>query len=163
MVDIVQESPCLCGSGVKGVRCCGQYLAGDKVVPTAEALMRSRYTAFVVKNEEYLFASWHSSTRPENIGLEEQDQISWQGLNVLNAREEGDTAVVEFVARYTVQGQEQRLHEKSRFLREEGRWYYVDGDINPVGVSAVSAKVGRNEPCPCGSGKKYKKCCLGKG
>ena len=162
MVEIVEQSPCLCGSGLITSRCCAQYIVGDLMAPTAEALMRSRYTAFVLKAEDYLLASWHSTTRPETLGFAEQGEISWQGLEVLAASEDGDRAKVEFVASYSAMDQEQRLHEKSRFVREEGRWYYVDGDLDPLAAPAVSTKVGRNEQCPCGSGKKYKKCCMGK-
>ncbi|HIJ78594.1 MAG: YchJ family metal-binding protein [Desulfobulbaceae bacterium] len=163
MLEIVEQSSCPCGSGAVADRCCGQYIAGTVPAPSAEALMRSRYTGFVLKDEAYLLASWHGSTRPEKLGLDAQAEISWQGLEVLTASEEADTAIVEFVVRYTVQGREQRLHEKSRFVREDGRWYYVDGEIDPLAAPAVSAKVGRNEQCPCGSGRKYKKCCMNKG
>ncbi len=121
---------------------------------TAEALMRSRFSAFVLKNSAYLLASWQSSTRPPELDLSD-DETHWQRLHIM-ASEQGtagdSTGYVEFAAFYDG-GQ---LHERSRFVREEGRWVYVDGEILPP-VEPV--KVGRNDPCPCGSGKKYKKCC----
>ena len=94
--------------------------------------MRSRYTAFVLGDEAYLLATWHPSTRPEKLGLAEETPAKWLGLAV-NNRQPGpgeDQAVVEFVARYKVGGRAFRLHETSRFVREDGRWYYVDGDIH---------------------------------
>lgn len=90
--------------------------------------MRSRYTAFVMKNEPYLLATWHPSHRPASIPFE--DQLKWLGLKVVSARDTGtDKAEVEFIARYRVGGQSaRRMHERSRFVREDGRWFYVDGN-----------------------------------
>lgn len=116
--------------------------------------MRSRYSAYVLKQSAYLAQTWHPSTRPAALNID-ADPVSWQRLAMLacEAGGEGDAqGTVEFVAWYAG-GQ---LHERSRFVREGGRWFYVDGEILP----AVAAdKIGRNAPCPCGSGKKYKKCC----
>jgi SEC-C motif-containing protein len=101
---------------------------GKEAAPTAEALMRSRYTAYTLLQEHYLLASWHASTRPAALGLAEDVQTKWLGLDV-KRREQQDTdhAVVEFVARYKVNGRAHRLHEVSRFVREEGKWFYLDG------------------------------------
>jgi SEC-C motif-containing protein len=95
----------------------------------AQALMRSRYDAFVALDREWLLASWHASTRPESLDLD--PAIKWLGLEVKDHRViDENHAEVEFVARYRVGGgRAQRLHERSRFLREAGRWYYVDGDM----------------------------------
>lgn len=91
--------------------------------------MRSRYSAYVQQNEPYLLASWHASTRPASIGWEVGTK--WLGLTVQGSRNTGpDRAEVEFVARYRVGGQPAvRIHERSRFVREEGRWFYLDGDL----------------------------------
>lgn len=154
------NTPCPCGSGLDYDRCCGPFLDGHDTAPTAEKLMRSRYTAYVRHEIPYLLASWHSSTRPENLALEES--LEWHGLTVLDTAKGGPTdadGIVEFVAAFAVQGQRQQLRERSRFVREEGRWFYVDGTELPQS----SDKTGRNAPCPCGSGKKHKKCCRNKG
>jgi SEC-C motif-containing protein len=91
--------------------------------------MRSRYVAFVVCNQSYLLATWHTATRPTSISFDENQK--WLGLTVITAEVTGtDTAEVEFIARYRVGGgSAARLHERSRFVREDGRWFYVDGDV----------------------------------
>jgi len=90
--------------------------------------MRSRYSAFVLKNEPYLLASWHSSARPASVEFIAEQK--WLGLKVVLASGDGDRAEVEFIARFRSGGASaQRLHERSRFVREDGRWFYVDGDL----------------------------------
>jgi SEC-C motif domain protein len=107
-------------------KCCGRYLRGDALSPDAESLMRSRYTAFVLGDERYLLATWHASTRPAEVRAE--PGTKWLGLDVRAHREvDAGHAEVEFVARCRIAGRGARLHERSRFVREEGRWYYVDG------------------------------------
>jgi SEC-C motif domain protein len=123
-------SLCMCGSGKEFPDCCGRYLDGGAAAPTAEALMRSRYTAYALLREDYLLATWHASTRPARLGLAEEAPSKWIGLDVKrHEQEDADHAIVEFVARYKVNGRAHRLHETSRFIREGERWYYVDGDI----------------------------------
>ncbi len=109
--------------------CCGRFADHFNTTPApdAEHLMRSRYSAFVREQADYLLATWHPSTRPAS--LEFDAGAKWLGLEVRQHQVTGaDTAEVEFVARYRVQGQAVRLHERSRFVREDGRWFYVDGD-----------------------------------
>ena len=118
---------CLCGSSKNHDDCCGQFLGG-RLPETAEQLMRSRYTAFNLLDESYLLETWHSSTRPKSLGLSQQDKTQWTGLRVLNHSTEGDTANVEFIARFKINGKAHKLHENSRFIKEQGRWFYVDGD-----------------------------------
>ncbi len=89
--------------------------------------MRSRYTAYVVGDENYLKASWHASTRPAEQVVD--TSIKWLELDLRTAEEEGDEATVEFVARCRVNGRGHRLHETSRFVREAGQWFYVDGEF----------------------------------
>lgn len=121
---------CPCGSGKAFADCCGRYLDGGAVAPTAAALMCSRYTAYTLQREDYLLATWHASTRPAQLGLAEEVPTKWIGLDVKRHEQQGeDRAVVEFVARYKVNGRAHRLHETSRFVCEDGRWYYVDGDL----------------------------------
>ncbi len=124
---------CLCGRiGAHGQpvaweACCGPVHAGE-AAPDAERLMRSRYSAFVQGNVPYLLASWHRSTRPATLTLE--SGAKWLGLEIRQHRITGEgTAEVEFVARFRVSGRAVRQHELSRFVHEDGRWYYVDGDV----------------------------------
>ncbi len=122
---------CPCGSNKNFSDCCARYVEGNEPAPTAEALMRSRYTAYTQLAEDYLLATWHPSTRPASLGLAEDAPTKWLGLEVKrHERQDADHAIVEFGARYKVNGRAHRLHEVSRFVREEGRWFYVDGDVN---------------------------------
>ena len=124
---------CPCGASptLRCADCCGRFHAGPLhlLAPTAEALMRSRYSAYVLDLTDYLRASWHASTRPAAI---EPNPIGlkWLGLEVRqHSVQDADHATVEFVARSKLGGRAQRLHETSRVVREDGRWYYVDGDL----------------------------------
>ncbi len=117
--------PCPCG-GKTYATCCAPYHQGASA-PTAEALMRSRYTAFVYQMEPYLLTTWHPDTRPETLDLA-GDNAKWLGLEVKRHVQDGpDSALVEFVARYKVNGRAHRLHEISRFTRDAEGWRYVDG------------------------------------
>jgi SEC-C motif-containing protein len=107
--------------------CCGPSLNENIPAPDAETLMRSRYSAFVLGRRDYLLATWHASTRPSDLALD--PAAKWLGLEVrLHERIDADHAEVEFVARYREGGRAVRLLERSRFVREQGRWFYVDGD-----------------------------------
>ncbi len=123
------STDCPCRSGKPYAECCALPHAGMPAT-SAEALMRSRYSAFVMRIEPYLFETWHPSTRPADIRLLRMDPPpKWLGLEVRRASTDGDRAEVEFVARYrSGGGPATRMHETSRFVREGGRWYYVDGD-----------------------------------
>jgi len=119
------SSPCPCG-GNDYAACCGRFHHGSPA-PDAELLMRSRYSAYVLKLETYLLATWHPSTRPATLKLA-TDPARWLGLEVKRHNTESpDMATVEFVARYKIGGRAGRLHEISRFVREQGGWLYVDG------------------------------------
>jgi len=122
---------CDCGMPFSYAECCGRYHAGPLYLqaPNAEALMRSRYSAYARDLTGYLLATWHSSTRP--LALEPHPPgLRWLGLEVRrHATQDVDHATVEFVARSKWGVRAQRLHETSRFVREQGRWYYVDGDV----------------------------------
>lgn len=124
-------SPCPCGTTLPYGRCCGRWHEGPEHLqaPTAEALMRSRYSAFVLGLHDYLLATWHPSTRPALLEPNEPE-LRWLGLDVKRHAVQDDThATVEFVARSKLGGRAHRLHELSRFVREDSRWYYVDGDM----------------------------------
>jgi SEC-C motif-containing protein len=120
------KSPCPCGLAAEYETCCGRWHAGE-AAPTAEALMRSRYSAYVKGRADQLLATWHASTRPAEVPIEAG--VKWLGLEVRRVVEQGNEATVEFVARSKLGGRALRLHENSRFVREGGRWYYVDGDL----------------------------------
>lgn len=125
---------CPCGRPAPYAACCGAlhqaFAAGQGLsAATPEALMRSRYSAFVLDLRDYLLASWHASTRPASIEPPEPG-LRWLGLDVKRtALQDGDHGTVEFVARSKLGGRAHRLHETSRFVREEGAWFYVDGDL----------------------------------
>lgn len=124
-----KPAQCPCGSGNALAACCGRHLDGTAPAPTAEALMRSRYTAYALGNEPYLLSTWHASTRPASLDMAEPPVPKWIGLKVLRHEQQDDAhAIVEFVARYKVNGRAFKLQETSRFVKEDGRWFYVDGD-----------------------------------
>jgi SEC-C motif-containing protein len=157
---------CPCSSGKEIEHCCGPYLEGDVNAPTAEALMRSRYTAFATGNVEYIFNTIHPDHREEfdEGGIGDWSRNSeWHGLEIRNTTggDENDTeGTVEFIARYTHEGSAREHHEVAVFRKKDDRWYFVDGSIVPhEPFVRAEPKIGRNDPCPCGSGKKLKKCC----
>lgn len=133
---VTAEGPCPCGrldarrQPLSFARCCGRYLADFEHTPApdAEALMRSRYSAFVLEDADYLLATWHPSRRPGDLQF--QPGTKWLGLQVRAHRPLDAThAEVEFVARSRTAGRAHRLHERSRFVCEDGRWYYLDGEF----------------------------------
>ncbi len=157
---------CPCGSGRAYEECCEPYIEGRAPAPTAEALMRSRYTAHALRKFDYLNETVHPDLRDENDHAEMQqwsEAVEWTGLDILSTRkgtEDDDTGEVSFEAHYAVRGMPQSMREDAFFRREDNRWYYVDGNVyGQEPYRHETPKIGRNEPCPCGSGKKYKKCC----
>lgn len=126
----MSRDPCPCG-GARYAACCGPFHAGTPA-PDAARLMRSRYSAYVLKLGDYLLATWHPAHRPAQLDLADPpgQRTTWLGLAVKAHRDTGpDTAEVEFVARYRIGGGKAvRMHERSRFVREDGRWFYLDGD-----------------------------------
>ena len=121
---------CPCGTGVPYDACCGPFHRGTAVAPTAEKLMRSRYSAFALGDAEYLLRTWHASTRPRSVRLDSARQ--WVGLTI-DATDGGGllhkTGTVEFTASYKDGAFTGSQHEKSRFVREDGQWFYVDGEL----------------------------------
>ena len=157
----MSTTACPCGSKLDYAACCQPFLSGVSIPDSPEALMRSRYTAFTQANADYLLDTWHPS-KHNGLSADELRQsalsIDWQRLDILHSSEqrEAGEGTVEFKAWYKTDAGLVALHERSRFVREDNRWFYLDGDIAP---QAQRRKVGRNAPCPCGSGKKFKKCC----
>ncbi|WP_280231158.1 YchJ family protein [Nocardia cyriacigeorgica] len=126
-----QTQPCPCRRGEPFGSCCGPILAGRRDAPTAEALMRSRYTAFAVGDVAYLRRSWHRRTRPAALVLDPDQR--WLFLEIQRTERGGpfdDTGTVEFTAHYRDDSGRGALHEVSRFVREDGRWVYLDGDVS---------------------------------
>lgn len=166
MSDFPVTSPCPCTSGANYGDCCGPLHAGTAFPPTAEALMRSRYCAYVVKDVDYIERTDHPDRRGnfDRAAAEQWATLSeWQGLDII-ATERGqagdDTGLVEFRARFKLRGKDHSHSERSTFAKVDGRWFYVDG-TTPEQKPFIHEKpaVGRNDPCACGSGKKFKKCC----
>ena len=131
MKDNIENSSlsCPCESGLHYKNCCQPYLEQVKDAPTAEALMRSRYSAFVECHERYLLATWHPRTRPSRVRFDPEQR--WLGLSIKRTEgggPEASSAKVEFVARFKINGKGHRLHEISRFEKIDGCWYYLDGE-----------------------------------
>jgi SEC-C motif-containing protein len=156
---------CPCGSGADFAACCGPILAGAPA-PTAEALMRSRYTAHVKHDITHLERSLSTEQRKTFDAAAAKrwaEQSEWLGLSISRTEKGGtedDLGAVEFTARFKLDGKEQEHFEVALFGREDGEWVYTGQAGGPgVTVRREAPKIGRNDPCPCGSGKKYKKCC----
>ncbi len=157
---------CPCCSDTDYDECCGPYLNGSRKAPTAEALMRARYTAFTRADIDYIRRTRHERSRDdfdEAAILKWARDSEWLALEILkitNGAQDDETGEVEFSARYIQDGEEQDHRERAIFQKEEDEWFFLDGDaLTPETYVREQPKVGRNEPCPCGSGKKYKKCC----
>lgn len=160
---------CPCGTGRSLDECCGPIVNGASAL-TAEALMRARYTAFVSGHPgDFALESLAPEKRAEFDAKEVANSakgLEPLGIEVLassDGGEEDETGTIEYVARFRVKGHGQPQthdhHELASFRKEDGRWLYVDGQMNPKKEPRQVVRIGRNDPCPCGSGKKYKKCC----
>lgn len=170
---------CPCGSESTFETCCGPLIAGEKFPETAEKLMRSRYTAYVRADVGYIKRTMVPEARQDFDEHETRkwaEGAKWKGLKIVATEKGGaqdDTGMVEFTATFEMDGEGIDHHEVARFRKtKDGRWLFVDGEAHthkegeghhdverPATVVRESPKVGRNDPCPCGSGKKYKKCC----
>ncbi len=155
---------CPCGSGAVYAECCEPALTGARPAETAEKLMRARYSAYVRLKTDYLYDTTHPDYRQgyDHKGTREwAESAEWDGLEILGSRKGGagdNDGEVEFIARYRLKGTQHEHHELAHFRREKGNWFFTEGSMvkpKPLNVN----KIGRNEPCPCGSGVKYKKCC----
>lgn len=157
---------CPCCSGKEYEMCCKPFLEMGQKPQTAEQVMRSRYTAFCVGQINYILESSHPHYR-KDIDLKSirqwSEQSEWVQLEIVNVQNglgDDDTGIVEFIAHYRQQGHDIKHHEIGHFLKHQGMWYYTHGRTPSIGtVRHEGPKLGRNDPCVCGSGKKYKKCC----
>lgn len=153
----VNQGLCFCCSGHPFRECCEPILANHALALTPVALMRSRYTAYVLEKENHLLATWAPATRPEKLSLQ-GNRLKWLELVIHSEtvdQPDHNTGEVDFTARFLDHDLLCELRETSSFIREEGLWYYHDGKTD-----LAKTKVGRNGPCPCGSGRKFKRCCL---
>ncbi len=154
---MIKESQCPCGSGLIYSVCCQPILNDHSRATTAEMLMRSRYTAFVQHHSQHIQSSWHTTTRPKALNFEDHPVV-WLGLEIRSCQKGSpgdDSGSVDFTCSYLENGQLCKLQEVSQFLKEDGLWYYLKGDC-----SVIKEKIARNTSCPCGSGLKFKRCCL---
>lgn len=155
---------CPCGSGATYAACCEPVISGAQPATTAEQLMRARYSAYVGAKMDFIFETTHPAQREgyDHEGTKEWAENSeWLGLEIAGTQQgaaEDTIGEVEFIARFREKGVLREHHENARFKKENGGWYFSEGTMvkpRPISVS----KPGRNEPCTCGSGLKYKKCC----
>jgi SEC-C motif-containing protein len=155
---------CPCGSGNPYSECCEQIISGISPAETAEQLMRARYSAYVFAKMDFVFESTHPDHRQgyDHAGTKVwAETAQWQGLEIIGTHKGGENdsvGEVEFIARFVENGDSREHHEAGQFKRKDGRWYFTDGEMvrpKPLYVT----KIGRNDPCTCGSGLKYKKCC----
>jgi SEC-C motif-containing protein len=156
---------CPCGSRVSYDLCCLPLITGERKAITAEQLMRSRYSAYVKKEIGYILTSLHPDHRAdydEKSSKAWAESAEWHGISILKAVGGGaddEEGQVEFAVSYTEKGLKQEHHELSTFKKKDGTWYFATGKTMPKPVSRAAPKTGRNDPCLCGSGKKFKKCC----
>jgi SEC-C motif-containing protein len=152
-----EQLPCPCGSNKIFAECCMPILQGSIKAETAEQLMRSRYTAFSEMDNEYLLASWAVKTRPEQLDTDEA-KVKWIKLEITETEQgaaKDSSGTVSFIASFIASGHLCKMQEKSRFIKEEDMWFYLDGI-----PKSSTKKIARNSLCPCGSEKKFKRCCL---
>lgn len=160
------EDTCPCKSGRTFGECCGPIIAGTAKAETAEALMRARYTSYVTGDVDFLRTSATKAVQEEFDPVASKhwsEMATWHGLEIIKTEKGGkdDTeGTVEFRALYSANGEFCNHHEVSQFAKEKGEWKFVEGElVAEKPIVREEPKVGRNDPCPCGSGKKYKKCC----
>ena len=158
--------PCPCGGSQPYSECCEPLIQGLQPAKTAEALMRSRYTAFVKTQIDYIYNTIAPDKRRDFNRAETEawsKNSIWQGLEILQIKDGGvadETGTVEFVARFLEKNKPMEHHEAAEFKKIDGTWFFVDGHApKPAQFIRQAPKTGRNDPCPCGSGKKFKKCC----
>jgi SEC-C motif domain protein len=157
---------CPCGSEQAYLECCQPLISGARTAQSAEALMRSRYSAYVNGEIDYIYDTLHPLKR-ESFDRKQSEQwstqSSWVSLEILSTEKGGpedETGLVEFVAQFRRDEKLVKHHEVAEFVKQNGRWFFLDGQATkPAQSIRQGPKIGRNDPCTCGSGKKFKKCC----
>ncbi len=158
-------SLCPCGSQSEYEACCAPLHDGA-IGATPEAVMRSRYSAFVVNKLSYLADTLTEESKGDYDAEETAawaESAKWQNLEIRSTTgggENDEEGTVEFIAKFKAGPELHAHHEVSYFVKRDGHWLYSHGDMNPKQEQRIVTKIGRNDPCPCGSGKKHKKCCL---
>ena len=157
---------CPCGSKLEFDQCCEPFLLDTKKPGTATELMRTRYTAYAMGFVEFLYKTSSAKVKKEfdaDSSRKWAESATWTGIEIINEVEgtaEDTKGTVEFTAHYTVNETDFNHHEKAYFAKTNGEWFFMDGKIfGPEPERREEPKTGRNDPCICGSGKKYKKCC----
>ena len=157
---------CPCGSNNTYSSCCEPIIHGKTAAPTAEALMRSRYTAYVKQQIDHI-ATTHAESSAHDFDKDAAmtwaKTAVWKGLEIVKTEEGGpadDEGTVEFIARFELEEKPLEHHELSHFVKQNGKWFYSDGKTVQKPIKRSEPKLGRNDPCHCGSGKKLKKCCV---
>lgn len=156
-----ENNPCPCGTGLSYATCCAPFHHFESYPDTCEKLMRSRYSAYVFRDSEYLLKSWDSKKRPGQIDFSKETAV-WQDLTIVSCKKgllQDSKGVVEFKARFQQDDQLFTMHEISRFVRQDGYWVYLDGTVKAIRSDESTQNLGKNAPCSCGSGKKFKRCC----
>ena len=166
MEERMPAEKCPCGSGKTYAACCKKIISGEKKAETPEELMRSRYSAYAKAEIDHILNSTHPEQRESNDREEIRkwsEKSEWLGLEIIRCErggKEDQDGTVEFIARYADHGVNLEHHEIAEFRRDNGEWFFYDGKMVPQKPFVrTEPKIGRNDPCPCGSGKKYKKCC----
>lgn len=162
----MDKNLCPCGSGLAYSACCEPIITGKTKAPTAEALMRARYTAYVKHEIDFIVNSCVRQEGENDIDMDEtrkwSEESEWQGLKIHSVKQGGPAdseGIVEFSAFYTRNGFKDEHREIAGFKKVDGAWLYAEGKLAGTTIVRAGPKVGRNDPCPCGSGKKYKHCC----
>ncbi|MDE7228302.1 MAG: YchJ family protein [Treponemataceae bacterium] len=164
---MADKDMCPCGSGKAYGECCEPIITGTAKAATAEALMRARYSSYVKHEIPFIISSCEEGDKIAEIDRKATEDWSrrstWHDLRILRTEkggEQDDRGIVEFEAIYTDKsGVRGTHHETGNFKKINGEWLYSDGVVKPIPSVREGEKIGRNAPCPCGSGKKYKKCC----
>ena len=157
---------CHCGNKKNYEECCQPFIKGKKKAETAEELMRARYSAFVEQEIDFIM----DTVSPDQTDIMSREAVkkwakssNWIRLEIIrteDGQKKDSTGIVEFKAYSNVDGATQVHHENASFIKKRGKWYFEDGQpVSPEQIKRDTPKVGRNDPCPCGSGKKFKKCC----
>jgi SEC-C motif-containing protein len=157
---------CHCGSGKDYSECCELFIKGKSNPKTAQELMRARYCAFVEQEIDFIMDTVYPD-QPNAMTREAVERwaanTEWKGLEIISTENGGvddSKGMVEFKAYSTVENTTQAHHEKAHFIKKGKKWFFEDGEaVSPEQIKREAPKTGRNDPCPCGSGKKYKKCC----
>ncbi len=155
------SSNCLCDSNITYSECCNRFHTGTEKPQTAELLMRARFTAYAMRNVDFLLSTWDKNKRPKEIDFS-KEPVEWVRLEIINTKKglsQDNKGIVEFKAFYLLEGEEHVMREVSRFHRKDGKWLYLEGIVHSIAKAHQQPSGNLNALCSCGSGKKFKRCC----